>query len=184
MIKVENAILEQLSKEELDRTFALFIHAYAVTEKEIWGENYSRLTLDEFKELINANEVYIARIENEIVGSIHAFRLDHESFSFGLLSADFNRKGLVIGRKLIETAENHAVSEKAKFMKIEILRPSNVELAQKKQLDEWYRRQGYEFINSSSFVDLKPDKAEKALKMITPTQFDCYEKKLSITQQN
>ena len=178
MIKIELASLDQLSKEELNRTFSLLIHAYAITEKEIWGENYSRLTLDEFKDLIAINEVYIARIDGEIVGSIHVSRIDHESFGFGLLSADFERKGLGIGRKLIKTAENHAISQNAKFMKIEILRPSNVELAQKKQLDEWYRRLGYDFVKSASFIELKPDKADKALKLITPTQFDCYEKVL------
>ena len=64
-------------------------------------------------------------------------------------------------------------------MKIEILRPSNVELPQKKQLDAWYQRQGYNFLNSMSFVERKPDKAQKALALITPSQFDCYEKVLA-----
>ena len=179
MITIELANNDLLSAAELNRMHSLLIHAYAITEKEIWGDNYSRLSLKEFKVLIAANEVYLARLENEIVGSIHVYRLDDESFSFGLLSADFNRKGLGIGRKLIEMAEKHAVSKSATFMKIEILRPSNVDLPQKIQLDEWYRRQGYIFLNSMSFVERKPDKAEKALALITPSQFDCYEKALA-----
>lgn len=179
MIKIELASLDGLTNAELTHTHSLLVHAYAVTEKEIWGDNYSRLVLDEFKELIKANEVYIARLDDEIVGSIHVSRLDDESFNFGLLSVDFAKKGLGIGRKLIKTVENHAKEQNAKFMKIEILRPSSVDLPQKKILDEWYRRQGYIFIDSMSFVDRKPDKAEKALNLITPSQFDCYEKPLS-----
>jgi len=178
MIIIELASQNKMSQDDINKAYSLLSIAYAETEKEIWGENYSRLRLDEFIDLIDAEEVFFAKIKDEIVGSIHTSRLDDESFGFGLLSADFDRKGLGIGRKLIKTAEIHAKSQGAKYMKIEILRPSNVELPQKKQLDEWYRRQGYEFINSMSFVDRKPDKAEKALKLITPTQFDCYQKVL------
>lgn len=179
MITIELANTHLLSIDDLNRTHALLVHAYAITEKEMWGDNYSRLSLEEFKVLIAANEVYLARLEKEIVGSIHVSRLDDESFGFGLLSADFERKGLGIGRKLIEKVEKHAVSKNAKFMKIEILRPSNVDLPQKIQLDEWYRRQGYIFLNSMSFEERKPTKAEKALALITPSQFDCYEKVLT-----
>lgn len=178
MITIELASRSQMTQADIDRAYSLLIIAYAETEKEIWGKNYSRLSLDEFIKLIDANEFYIARLNDEIVGSIHTSRLDSESFGFGLLSADFAQKGLGIGRKLIETAENHAKRKGAKFMKIEILRPSNRELPQKKKLDKWYRRQGYVFLKSMSFVDRKPDKAEKALRLITPTQFDCYEKVL------
>lgn len=178
MIKIEGASLSSLTNTELVRTHSLLVYAYAITEKEIWGENYSRLNLDEFKELIEANEIFIARLDEEIVGSIHVSRLDNESFNFGLLSVDFARKGLGIGRKLIETVENHAIEQNAKFMKIEVLRPSTIELPQKKVLDEWYRRQGYVFTESMSFVERKPDKAVKALALITPSQFDCYEKVL------
>ncbi|NRA11619.1 MAG: GNAT family N-acetyltransferase [Crocinitomicaceae bacterium] len=178
MITIELANIDLLSEAELCRMHSLLVHAYAITEKEIWGDNYSRLSLDEFKELIAANEVYLARLEKEIVGSIHVSRQNDETFSFGLLSADFERKGLGIGRKLIKAVENHAISENAKFMNIEILRPSNIDLPQKKQLDEWYKRQGYIYLNSMSFVERKPDKAEKALALITASQFDCYQKEL------
>lgn len=178
MITIELARIDLLSAAELSKMHSLLVHAYAITEKEIWGDNYSRLSLEEFKVFIAASEVYLARLEKEIVGSIHVSRLDEESFSFGLLSANFKQKGLGIGRKLIETAEKHALSKHAKFMKIEILRPSNVDLPQKTQLDEWYRRQGYIFLNSMRFEERKPDKAEKALALITPSQFDCYEKVL------
>lgn len=179
MITIELARTDLLNADELSRMHSLLVHAYAITEKEIWGDKYSRISLEEFKVLIAASEVYLARLEKEIVGSIHVSRLDEESFGFGLLSADFKQKGLGIGRKLIEAAEKHALSKNAKFMKIEILRPSNIDLPQKIQLDEWYRRQGYVFLNSMSFEECKPDKAEKALALITPSKFDCYEKVLA-----
>lgn len=179
MIRIEKASLSVLTNAEFIRTHSLLVHAYAVTEKEIWGDNYSRLSSDEFKALIKANEVFIARLDDEIVGSIHVTRLDSESFGFGLLSVDFARKGLGIGRKLIKKVEKHAIDQNAKFMKIEVLRPSTIELLHKKVLNEWYLRQGYVFTESMSFVERKPDKAKKALALITPSQFDCYEKELS-----
>ena len=178
MINIELARIEEFNAMELDRVYNLLIHAYAVTEREIWGENYSRLSLDEFKSLIISGEVYVAREASEIVGSITVSRLDSESFGFGLLNADFSKSGKGIGRKLIEVAEQHALRHEAKYMKIEILRPSNEEIPQKMKLANWYSAMGYEFIESMSFEERKPDKAEKALKLISPTQFDCYTKTL------
>ena len=115
MITIELANIDLISASDLDKMYSLLIHAYAITEKEIWGDNYSRLSLEEFKILISEKEVYFARLENNIVGSIHVSRLDKESFNFGLLSADFDKKGLGIGRKLIKAAENHAISRNAKL---------------------------------------------------------------------
>ena len=178
MITIEQAQLDKLSQAELDRMYALMIYAYEVTEVEIWGENYIRMDLDEYKELIENGAIQLARLDGEIVGSIATNHLDDESFGFGLLNADFSKKGLGIGRKLISASENYARENGAKFMKIEILRPSNIEVPQKKMLHDWYTKLGYVFEESMSFEERKPDKAEKALKLVGPTQFDCYCKRL------
>ena len=179
MITIERAHLDTLNQAELKRLHQLMVYAYAITEREIWGENYSRMVFDEFVEVIGSSCVIIAKLDSEIVGSITVTREDEESFSYGLLNADFSKKGLGIGRKLIEAAENFARSEGAKFMNIEILRPSLIEVPQKVMLAEWYSSLGYAFTESMRFEERKPDKAEKALKLIAPTQFDCYTKNLT-----
>jgi len=182
MISIEHAKIEGLTDDDLQRTFALLIYAYAETEKEIWGEGYSRLDLDEFIDLIKKGQIYIARYDEEIVGSIQVYRTQQSAFAFSLLNADFSRKGLGIGKKLIQAAEKHAVEHGAKSMNIEILRPNNAELPSKTMLHKWYENLGYSYVKSMEFLEMKPDKVEKAKEFITPSRFDCYSKPLPYTK--
>jgi GNAT superfamily N-acetyltransferase len=178
MITIESADFKSLNQEELIRLHDLMVYAYEITEREIWGKDYTRMFFDEFVDVVKSGAVILARLDNEIVGSITTNKLDEESYGFGLLNADFSKKGLGIGRKLIAASEAFAKQQGARYMKIEILRPSNIEVPQKKMLADWYTSLGYAFDTSMSFEARKPDKAEKALKLIAPTQFDCYTKVL------
>ena len=49
MITIELARTDLLNADELSRMHSLLVHAYAITEKEIWGDKYSRISLEEFK---------------------------------------------------------------------------------------------------------------------------------------
>ena len=178
MITLDPAIIDNLSEAEIKRTHEILRHAYAVTEIDIWGENYSRVSLVEFTDLIQSGEVILARIENEIVGSIHTFEISTDSFSFGLLSVDFAHKGKGIGRMLISATEKRAIESGATFMELEILKPRDTEVPIKKVLHDWYLRLGYVYTNTFSFLERKPDKFEKAKKLIAPAVFDCYRKKI------
>lgn len=178
MIKLESAIIDRMTQPEIIRTHEILCHAYAVTEIEIWGENYLRISLEEFIELIRKGEVILARIDNKIVGSIHTFKLGADAFSFGLLSVDFAQKGKGIGRKLILEAEKRAIDSGATFMELEILKPRDTEVPIKKVLHDWYLRLGYVYTETFSFIERKPDKHEKAKKLIAPAVFDCYRKRL------
>lgn len=159
--------------------YNILIHAYKVTEREIWGENYVRIEVDEYKELIENEIVFTAKLDSEVVGTILLLNHGNQTFSFGLLAADFSKKGMGIGRKLIEAAENEAIRQGANKMILEILKPENQFVAVKQQLADWYERLGYKHFKTASFIDLKPDKGEKAKLLITPSVFDCYEKKLN-----
>ena len=178
MIKLEPAIFDNLSEEEISRTHEILRYAYAITEIEIWGENYSRVSIDEFKELIRRQEIILARIENIIIGSIHTFKLNTDTFSFGLLSVDFEQKGNGIGRMLISAAEQRAIDSGASFMDLEILKSRDTEVPIKKVLHDWYLRLGYVYTDTFSFIERKPDKQEKAKSLIAPAVFDCYRKRL------
>lgn len=177
-ILIETASTSRLSKLEIDRMYQLLIDAYALTEVDLWGENYRRMPLHEYMELLEKKEILFAQINGEIVGTVHCYPTEKGRYGFGLLAADFSKKGLGIGRKLILAAEERARLKGAQFMDLEILRPRDFEVPVKTQLHEWYTRLGYELTASMSFVERKPDKAEKALLLLVPSVFDCYEKAL------
>ena len=177
-IIVEKTNLHTISREDLNRQHDLLVYAYAQTEREIWGENYVRIYLDEYKELIEKETVFTAWLDDEVVGTILLLNLGSRTFSFGLLAADFSKKGIGIGRKLVEAAEKEAVRQGASRMILEILKPENQFVPVKKQLADWYERLGYNHFKTASFIELKPDKIEKVKSLITPSVFDCYEKEL------
>jgi GNAT superfamily N-acetyltransferase len=179
MVQTQLATFDNISNGEFQRLHELLVHAYAETEVEVWGENYSRLSLEEFKEHIEKGNIYVARLNGEVVGSIGVFQENETTFNFGLLNADFTKKGNGIGLALVQAAEQHARDHGGKSMHIEILRPSNIEAPFKDRLDQWYRKLGYDFVESMSFEERKPNKAEKAKSLVNPSQFDCYVKALN-----
>jgi len=171
MVSTEQACITELSELDLQRMHGILQHAYAVTEVEIWGENYSRMSLEEFISLVKKGEIILAKINNETVGSIHVYPLSKDVYAFGLLSADFTKKGLGIGRSLISAAEEFAKNN-------EILKPRDFEVPVKLILHDWYERLGYTYITSMLFEERKPNKTEKAKQLKVPSVFDCYEKSL------
>ncbi len=179
MLSVERTNVSISSQSNFQRQYDLLIHAYAQTEKEIWGENYVRISEEEYKELIEREYVFTAHLNGEVVGTILLSKQNETTFSFGLLAVDFSKKGLGIGRKLVSHAEQTALKLGAKEMTLEILKPKNQHVPFKQQLAEWYERQGYEYAYSADFLELKPTKIEKAKQLIAPAVFDCYRKELS-----
>mgnify|MGYP003653242337 CR=1 FL=1 len=162
----------------IEKQHEILINAYAETEKEIWGENYVRVSLEEYKEIIEQEIVFTALLNDEVVGTILLLDEGNHQFSFGLLAVDFSKKGHGIGRLLIEAAEQKAIELGGKVMSLEILKAKNQIVPFKDQLAEWYQRQGYQFTFSKSFIEMKPTKTEKAKSLITEAVFDCYEKNL------
>ena len=179
MIEVAFADIETLSDDDISVAFDIMRHAYRVTEAEIWGDTYSRIGRDVFVSFINREEIILARIDGKIVGSIYTYKLRENVFSFGLLSADFDKKGLGIGRKLIEAAESHALKSGAEYMEIEILRAKDFDIPSKVRLHKWYLRQDYVFLESVEFIARKPKESKKATRLLVPSVFDCYRKPLS-----
>ena len=178
MISIEHAKINRLSSHETHQIHQLMVAAYAQTEREIWGDNYVRMEASAFQDLIRKNCIHIARLHGEIVGSVATIQIDKESFGFSLLNVQKSKSGQGIGRMLIEASESSAKNMGAKYMKIEILRASEVEVPQKVMLAKWYASLGYEFVKSMRFEDVKVSEASKALKLIAPAHFDCYIKSL------
>jgi len=179
IISIQKTELNTISQKDLERQHELLIHAYAETEKEIWGENYVRISFQEYQKTIQEETVFTARLTDEVIGTLLLSDHGDKLFSFGLLAVDFSKKGLGVGRRLIETAEKTARELGGEVMSLEILRPKNQIVPFKDQLAKWYERQGYQFTFSKSFIELKPTKIEKAKELITEAVFDCYEKQLN-----
>lgn len=179
MLFIEQTNLSVASSHKIQQQHCVLIHAYAVTETEIWGKNYVRISEEEYNDLIKNEHVYTASLNDEVVGTILLSRHNATTFSFGLLAVDFSKRGMGIGRKLVEHVEREALELGGKTMTLEILRPKHVVVPFKKQLAEWYERQGYQFTHSADFLELKPTKIEKAKQLVAPAVFDCYRKELS-----
>lgn len=172
-------VTSQDSPHDIQRLYDIMIYAYKVTEVEIWGEDYKRMLLDEFQQVIDRGELIGVWYDGVPAGSIHTYPLNETTYAFGLFSVDFAFKGKNIGRALIAAAEETAKSNGASFMELEILRLKDKELEFKQQLRDWYLRLGYQHISTIDFVDRKPTKAEKAKNFIAPSVFDCYRKALN-----
>lgn len=179
MIEIKPCDITKLNQEQIDRLYDLMIYAYAQTEVEIWGENYSRMSKGEYISLLEGDNILIAWEDNQIVGSIYLYRISKGVFGFGLLNADFSESGKGIGRSLIAAAEKVAIERGANMMQLEILKARDVDVPVKNLLSKWYMAQGYTFIGTHDFLALKPDKVEKAKTMVNPSVFDVYTKELT-----
>lgn len=175
MLTIYSAKQKNLSAKEFTTLYNIIVKAYAVTESEMWGENYVRVSEKSFKEFIEKDEVLVAFLNNEVVGGLRFYEAEKGVFSFGLFGADFSKSRMGIGKILIERVEEEAKKKGAKKIKIEILRPQKFEIPIKVILADWYQRLGYVYSHSVDFEKVFPEKAKGIL---APCNFDYYVKDL------
>lgn len=175
MVTVYNAKRSDTSLEDRKTLHNILIIAYALTEVEVWGPNYVRISFDEYNELIERGEIFIAYYKDKVVGGIHFSERKKGLYSFSLLCADFDKNGLGIGRALINEVEAIAKENGATAIQIEILRPKGVEVPFKKRISDWYERLGYHYTHSQNFAEIKPVKAQN---LVQPSDFDYYWKNI------
>nr|WP_298793732.1 GNAT family N-acetyltransferase [uncultured Allomuricauda sp.] len=175
MINVVSTKTKSLSLQDRKRLYEILTIAYTETEKEIWGENYPRISFDDYNEIINKGEILVAYNEGLVVGGIHYYKLNPNSYGFGLLCADFGKSGMGIGRALINSVEQIVAGESVKLIKIGILRPKSIEVEFKTRISAWYQRLGYKYTHSQDFGEVDP---KKSTDLITPSCFDYYVKSL------
>ncbi len=174
---IEQASLK-LPKKDIDLAYSILIHAYAQTEAEIWGENYVRISREEYEQLIEKGEIFFSFDKKSVNGCIQIKQMDQKTFSFGLLASNFEKKGSGIGKKLIAFAEQYAKEKRGEKMVLEILRPADFKLEFKEFLHLWYSKMGYQYVETIPFLGLKTEKIEKAKQLKVPAVFDCYSKKI------
>lgn len=175
MIKVQSARLDNVSLADKKRLHEILTIAYALTEVEVWGENYVRITFEDYNELIEKDEILIAYHEDVVVGGIHYYERKPGVYCFSLLCADFAKSGMGIGKTLVERVETIARENNAELMELEILRPKGMEVDFKVRLSNWYQSMGYKYTHSQNFAEVKPIKAQN---LANPSDFDYYLKTL------
>lgn len=174
-VKVFSAKLLPPDSVEKDELYAILIKAYADTENLMWGDQYIRISKEDFEKFIRHDQLLVAYFNGKVAGGLRVYRIDKETFSFGAFGARFDLSGNGIGRALIAEAERKALHNGVHRMKIEILRPASFEIPIKTKLHHWYSSLGYKLTDSVGFENLYP---EKARRLLTACVFDFYVKNL------
>lgn len=175
MINIYSAKEKALNETEIERLYQLIVFAYAETEVEMWGEDYIRIDRATFMKYYEQDEILVAWHENEVVGGIRHFEIDKDTYSFSLLGADFNKKGLGIGRSLVVAVEEIARKENYSKIHIEVLEPKEFKVDFKTVIMNWYERMDYEIVKRLDFAELYP---ENARNLLVPCDFVCFKKDL------
>lgn len=176
MLEIISTSEKQLSPSQIKEAHNILRIGYEETEREIWGNDYDRLFIEDFTKLVKSGNVFVAYLNHVIVGSVHVYAKNSNTYTFSLLSVDLSMGGKGIGTALINRAEEEAIKYGANQIKIEILRVKNVDIPHKLRLHEYYQRLGYIYTGSDDCSCLIPDWKCKLL--IAPSDFDFYCKKL------
>ncbi len=141
--------------EDLEQAVKLINKVYEVAESGLWASGTQRTSLRELAELIELNQIIVAKCKSRVVGCL---RLQHmtSSFQFGMLAVDLNYRNLGIGKGLIDFAEEVALSSNAPQMTLKILTPKNEIYPQKEELKIWYKKLGYQYIGNRNAVEHEP----------------------------
>ena len=176
MLQIISTSIKPLNSVQTKQVHNIMQISYEKNEEEIWGENYVRLFEEDFEKLIKEGNIFVAYLNDIIVGSVHIYETSKGTYTFSLLSADFNYSGQGIGTALINTVEEEAIKNGATQIKIEILRVKNTNVPHKVRLHNYYLRLGYNYTHSEDCSCLIPDWKYKLL--VEPSNFDFYVKKL------
>jgi GNAT superfamily N-acetyltransferase len=148
---------------------------YVDAEKGLWRDGTERTNARDVAAIIHAGQLAVARLDRELVGTVHIQRLDRGVGEFGMLVAGPGHRDVGIGRALVAFAEAWARHEGLGQMQLELLVPQTWTHPVKEFLREWYTRIGYRRIRTDRFADAYP---ELQPQLATPCDFVIYRKSL------
>jgi len=164
-----------LDESQFSALLKLINLVYLESEKELWKENYERISAEELQELIEANELILAMDEEQPVGCVEVRNVNENIAAFSMLVADPTRRGEKIGSKLVKFAEQHALATGSKLMQLELLTPRSWSHPDKVFLLSWYSRIGYEEVRK---MDLKEKHPQLVSRLQVECDFTVYQKEL------
>ncbi|MFE7332419.1 GNAT family N-acetyltransferase [Streptomyces sp. NPDC057565] len=154
---------------------ALINEVYEVAEEGLWADGTTRTTTQEVVALTRAGEITAAHLDGEIVGCVRIQQLDDRVCEFGMLAAAPKRRGIGIGRELVQFAEYYAREAGLDVMQLEVLVPREWSHPSKDFLTNWYTRIGYQGVRKVSIEESYPDLAHR---LATSCDFVIYHKPL------
>ncbi|MCB0476033.1 MAG: GNAT family N-acetyltransferase [Flavobacteriaceae bacterium] len=176
-IKTGLANFRSISQQEIIYVAELINRVYMISEHDFWSQTgeYSRTTLEAITEFIKKEELLIARMNNEIVGAVHVYRITDTRCGFGMLVSLPEKRRSGIGAALIAAVETWAFENKYSQIQLELLVPESYKHPDKEFLKKWYTRLGYQLKSATPYADLYPKQAH-LLKM--QCFFEIYQKNL------
>jgi GNAT superfamily N-acetyltransferase len=145
-------VIELASPADVGEVVRITNAAYARGEAGIWRPGWTRTNPEWTRGDIAAQEVFVAREDARIVGSIRVVRLREDTAEFGMLAVDPAFGGRGIGHALISFAERlYDVA----WMELELLVPKAPH-ANKQRLHDWYTRLGYREWRRRDFAAVYP----------------------------
>eukprot|EP00668_Euglena_longa_P029277 GGOE01036623.1.p1 GENE.GGOE01036623.1~~GGOE01036623.1.p1 ORF type:complete len:180 (-),score=47.78 GGOE01036623.1:184-723(-) len=148
--------------------------AYEEGERGMWQPGQHRTSLEEVRMLAKKQELLLATVGDQLVGSVHV-KIQGSEGMLGMLSVSLSERRGGVGRKLIAAAEDHCRAAGCTSMQLELLTPKGWVHPTKKFLDEWYRRIGYVPLRTKSFDREYPHSMPL---MTGPCDFTLYSKPL------
>jgi GNAT superfamily N-acetyltransferase len=155
----------------------LINRVYATAEAGLWVEGAARTTTAELAEMIASDQITLARVDGQIVGSIRIQQLDDGVGEFGMLAAHPAHRGEGIGRELVRFAEELSRQRGLTIMQLELLIPRGWSHPTKEFLHAWYTRIGYRPVRTGGIEESYPHLAPL---LATPCDFVVYHKPLTV----
>jgi GNAT superfamily N-acetyltransferase len=174
MITVETASLNNLSEQEVNSLYQIIIKGYELTEEEVWGKNYVRISKADYIDLITKGQILVAKFKGSIAGGIHYYEAQPGIYTFSLLGTDFMLAGKGLGTALIQSVEDRAKKAGATAIEMEVLRVKTFDTESKLRLAKYYQKLGYHYTHSADCSCKIP--AEKYSRLKAPSDFDFYRK--------
>ena len=159
----------------VDYLTRLINDVYEVAESGLWRDGATRTTASELAELIHAEQIAVATLDGQIVGSVRIQDIAQDTSEFGMLVAASDQRGTGVGRTLVAFAEQHNRERGRRAMQLELLLPREWQHPTKEFLKAWYGRIGYRLIRTTTIDDAYPQLAPL---LATPCDFAIYEKPL------
>jgi GNAT superfamily N-acetyltransferase len=147
--------------ELVGRLTDLINDVYLVAERGLWQTGATRTTASELAELIAAGEIAIAEQDGQPVGAVQLRDVASDIAEFGMLVADPDRRGIGIGRALVDFVEQDGIDRQMRVMQLELLVPRDGTHPSKEFLKGWYGRRGYRLVRTTTLEDTHPHLAAR-----------------------
>jgi GNAT superfamily N-acetyltransferase len=164
-------MIELAVADDVPEVVRIINAAYDRGEAGIWRPGWERTNSDWTGREVAAGEVFVARHDGRVVGSIRVIPLRDDTAEFGLLAVDPECGGRGVGRALVNFAE--ALFD-VDWMELELLVP-HAPHAHKRRLHDWYSRRGYRPTRRRDFAAVYPEPGEL---LAAPADLVSYRKSL------